>query len=152
MKNDKIKMLNTANKLREILFTIEDLLVEYKGNEGNKNYVRYCLKKVEKSHDFDDELTKLFNDTFNINVSERKGINIATLVHIIEKQFKLLDDIDTAGDIFKPEWCKITKTVELLHRLRWLYCNVEGDNKDNDGVMNINGECYKKEDKVILNF
>ena len=53
---------------------------------------------------------------FAVDLSQRKGINIAVLIRVIEKVFKLLDDIDTASDIFKPKWCKITQVVEKLQR------------------------------------
>lgn len=147
--NNKIKMLETAMNLRETISVIEDLLDGYDGIEGNKNYVKYCLNKTKEAHVDDESLNKMFEDTFNKDESKRRGINIATLLHIVEKEFKLLDDIDTAGDMFKPEWCNITKAVECLHKIRWIYCVIE-DNTEKDNVMEINGECYKKEDRITL--
>ena len=55
----------------------------------------------------------------------------------------LLDDIDTASDMFKPKWCKYTQPVNQLQQLRWLYCTSETE-KDKSGNMVINGECFKK--------
>jgi hypothetical protein len=37
--NDTLEMLYAANKLRDVLSCIEDLLEGYEGTEGNKNYV-----------------------------------------------------------------------------------------------------------------
>jgi len=152
MKNDKHKLLSTARELRGTLQTIEDLLSNYTGIEGNENYVKYCRNKASDAHEDDAILNQLYDDTYNVDMEKRKGINIAPLIKIIEKQFKLLDDIDTAGDMFKPKWCKITKAVEQMHRLRWLVCYVEQDNKDENGVMILNGNCYIKEERVGLMF
>jgi hypothetical protein len=146
---DKNQMLYSADKLRDVLSTIEDLLEGYEGIEGNKNYIKYCYNKAKEAHTVDDDLVKMIEDTYAVDISQRKGINIASLVHILKKQFKLLDDIDTASDMFKPTWCKISKAVSHLQQLRWIYCTVE-DIRDDEGTMLVNGECFKKEDRVIL--
>lgn len=143
------QMLYSANKLRDVLSSIEDILEGYEGVEGNKNYVKYCYNKAKEAHTIDDDLVKMIEDTYAVNLSQRKGINIATLVKIIETQFKLLDDIDTASDMFKPTWCKITSVVSHLQQLRWIYCTVESERGEN-GNMVVNGECFKKEDRTIL--
>lgn len=147
--NNKDQMLYSANKLRDVLSSIEDILEEYEGIEGNKNYVKYCLNKAKEAHKIDDDLVKMIEDTYAVDITQRKGINIHTLITIIEKQFKLLDDIDTASDIFKPKWCKITSVVSHLQQLRWIYCTVETE-RNEDGNMIVNGECFKKEDRIIL--
>lgn len=152
MKNDKHKLLSTARELRGTLQAIEDLLAGYAGIEGNENYVKYCRNKANEAHEVDATLKQLYDDTYNVDMGERKAINVAPLVKIIEKQFKLLDDIDTAGDMFKPKWCKFTSAVEQMHRLRWLVCYVEKDNKDENGVMTVNGNCYTKEERTALIF
>jgi len=149
MKNSKDQMLYSADKMRDVLSSIEDLLEGYDGIEGNSNYVKYCYKKAQEAHEIDDDLNKMLEDTYAVDLSQRKGINIAVLIRVIEKMFKLLDDIDTASDMFKPKWCKITQVVEKLQRLRWIYCTVESERNDN-GEMVINGECFKKEDRIIL--
>lgn len=149
MKNSKNQILYTANKLRDVLSSIEDILEGYEGIEGNKNYVRYCYNKAKEAHTIDDELVKMIEDTYNVDMSQRKGINIATLMRILEFMFKLLDDIDTASDMFKPKWCKFTQAVSLLQQLRWVYCRVETERNEN-GDMVINGETFKKEDRVLL--
>lgn len=149
MKNSKEQMLYSANKLRDVLSSIEDILEGYEGIEGNKNYVKYCLNKAKEAHKIDDDLVKMIEDTYAVDLSQRKGINIAILVRVIETMFKLLDDIDTAGDVFKPIWCKITSVVSHLQQLRWVYCTVETERNEN-GDMLINGECFKKEERVIL--
>lgn len=145
----KDQMLYSANQLRDVLSSIEDILEEYEGVEGNKNYVKYCYNKAKEAHSVDDELVKMIEDTYHVDITQRKGINIHTLITIIEKQFKLLDDIDTASDMFKPKWCKITNVVSHLQRLRWIYCTVETE-RDESGNMVINGECLKKEDRILL--
>ena len=152
MKNDKHKLLATARELRGTLKTIEDLLDGYDGIEGNENYVKYCLNKAKQANKDDDTLKQLYDDTYNVDMAKRKAINVAPLYKIVEKHFKLLDDIDTAGDMFKPKWCKITSAVEQMHRLRWLVCFVEGDNKDENGLMNVNGNWFRKEERTVLNF
>ncbi|HRG36922.1 MAG TPA: hypothetical protein PK289_00160 [Bacteroidia bacterium] len=152
MKNDKHKLLSTARELRGTLQAIEDLLSGYAGIDGNENYVKYCRNKANQAHEDDDTLKQLYDDTYNVDMDKRKGINVAPLVKIIEKEFKLLDDIDTAGDMFKPKWCKFTKAVEQMHRLRWLVAYVEQDNKDENGVMTVNGNCYTKEERTALIF
>jgi CRISPR/Cas system CSM-associated protein Csm2 small subunit len=149
MKNSKDQMLYSADQMRDVLSSIEDLLEGYDGIEGNYNYVKYCYKKAQEAHEIDDDLNKMLEDTYAVDLSQRKGINIAVLIRVIEKMFKLLDDIDTASDMFKPKWCKITQVVEKLQRLRWIYCTVESERNDN-GEMVINGECFKKEDRIIL--
>jgi hypothetical protein len=147
MKISKEQMLYSAKKMREILSSIEGILDGYEGIDGNKSYVSYCFKKAKLANEDDLVLGQLYDDTFNADISKRKGINIATLSRIIENYFKLLDDIDTASDIFKPTWCKITSVVSELHALRWLYCTVEDD--EISGVV-INGECFKKEDRIVF--
>ena len=147
--NNKDQMLYSANKLRDILSSIEDILEGYDGIEGNKNYVKYCYNKAKEAHTIDDELVKMIEDTYHVDLTQRKGINIYTLITVIEKLFKLLDDIDTASDMFKPKWCKITKVVSHLDQLRWIYCTVESERNEN-GDMVINGECFKKEDRITL--
>ncbi|GIV43928.1 MAG: hypothetical protein KatS3mg035_1051 [Bacteroidia bacterium] len=149
MKNSKDQMLYSANKLRDVLSSIEDILEGYEGIEGNKNYVKYCLNKAKEAHKIDDDLVKMIEDTYAVDLTQRKGINIAVLIRVIETLFKLLDDIDTASDMFKPTWCKITSVVSHLQQLRWIYCSVESE-KNNNGDMIINGECFKKEDRIVL--
>jgi hypothetical protein len=147
--NNKHEMLYAADKLRDVLCSIEDILEDYEGIEGNKNYIKYCHNKAKEAHTVDDDLVKMLEDTYAIDVTQRKGINIATLIHIIEKMFKLLDDIDTASDMFKPKWCKISKVVNELQKLRWIYCTVDSERNEN-GDMVINGEGFKKENRIIL--
>lgn len=149
MVNSKQQMLSSAIQLRELLSSIEGILEGYEGVSGNKNYVKYCYNKSKECHTIDDGLSGMVQDTYAVDLNMRRGINIATLVHYLEKMFKLLDDIDTASDIFKPKWCKITRVVSNLQQLRWTYCTV---NKLTDGesILNMNGECYRKEDRVIL--
>ena len=147
--NSKDQMLYSANKLRDVLCSIEDILEGYDGIEGNKNYVKYCLNKAKEAHRIDNDLVKMIEDTYAVDLTQRKGINIATLIQIIKTQFKLLDDIDTASDMFKPTWCKITSVVNQLQKLRWIYCTVESERNEN-GDMVINGEGFKKEDRIIL--
>ena len=152
MKNDKHKLLSTARELRGTLQAIEDLLSGYAGIEGNENYVKYCRNKANEAHKDDADLKQLYDDTYNVDMTKRKAINVAPLYKIVERQFKLLDDIDTAGDMFKPKWCKFTKSVEQMHRLRWLVAYVEGDNKNDEGLIEVNGNCFKKEERTVLNF
>ena len=147
--NKKDKMLYSANKLRDVLSSIEDILEGYEGIEGNKNYVKYCYNKAKEAHSVDDELVKMTEDTYAIDLSQRRGINIATLTHKLEFMFKLLDDIDTASDMFKPKWCKISSIISHLQQLRWIYCTVETE-RNESGDMIINGECFKKEDRILL--
>lgn len=149
MKNSKDQMLYSANKLRDVLSSIEYILEGYEGIEGNKNYVKYCLNKAKEAHKIDDDLVKMIEDTYAVDLTQCRGINIAVLIRVIETLFKLLDDIDTASDMFKPTWCKITSVVSHLQQLRWIYCSVESEKNDN-GDMIINGECFKKEDRIIL--
>jgi len=149
MKNNKDQMLYSANKLRDVLSSIEDILEGYEGIEGNKNYVKYCYNKAKQAHDIDDDLVKMIEDTYAVDITKRKGINIATLLYTIKYMFKLLDDIDTASDMFKPKWCKITSVISHLQQLRWIYCTVETVRNEN-GNMIVNGENFKKDDRIIL--
>ncbi len=155
MKNDKNKLLETAKEMRKTLKVIEDLLDGYSGikdNKNNKNYVKYCLEKAKQANEEDVTLKQMYDDTYNVDMAKRKEINTESLYKITEKYFKLLDDIDTAGDMFKPKWCKITSAVEQMHRLRWLVAYVEGDNKNKEGVMGVNGNCFKKDERTALSF
>lgn len=147
MKNDKFEILETAKKLREVLLTIEGLLINYDGIEGNKNYVKYCLEKSIRVHLDDDFLDKILDDTFYADANKSHEINVSILLHIIEKQFKLLDDIDSASDIFKPTWCHITRAVDILQKTRWMYCTIDVGN-----MIELNGEKYLKENRVVLTF
>ncbi len=147
--NNKHEMLYVADKLRDVLCSIEDILEGYEGIEGNKNYVEYCYNKAKEAHAVDDDLVKMIEDTYAIDTTQRRGINIATLVRIIDKMFRLLDDIDTASDMFKPKWCKISKVVIELQKLRWLYCTVNTVRNKN-GDMIINGEGFTKEKRIII--
>ena len=149
MKNSKDQMLYSANKLSDVISSIEDILEGYEGIEGNENYVKYCLNKAKEAHKIDDDLVKMIEDTYAVDLTQRRGINIAVLIRVIETLFKLLDDIDTASDMFKPTWCKITSVVSHLQQLRWIYCAVESERNEN-GDMIINGECFKKEDRIVL--
>lgn len=149
MRNSKEEMLYAADKLRDVLCSIEDILEGYEGIEGNKNYIKYCYQKAKEAHNIDDELVKMIEDTYAIDVTQRKGINIALLVKIIEKQFRLLDDIDTASDMFKPKWCKISKVVSELQKLRWIYCTVDTE-RNKGGEMVINGEGFRKENRILI--
>jgi len=150
MKSTKHEMLYAAKQLRGVLSSIENILEGYEGVEGNRNYVKYCYNKAKEAHTVDDGLVKMIEDTYAVDLSQRKGINIAVLINIIEKMFKLLDDIDTASDMFKPKWCKYTQVVSNLQQLRWTYCTVESERNDN-GDMIINGESFKKENRIIIN-
>jgi len=152
MKNDKHKLLATAKELRGTLKTIDNLLDGYDGIEGNENYVKYCRNKAQEGNEDDDILKQLYDATYNLDMNKRTGINIATLLHIVEKHFKLLDDIDTASDMFKPKWCRITSAVNQLQQLRWLVATFEGYNKDEEGIIIVNGNCFKREHRTILNF
>ena len=149
MRNTKHEMLYAANKLRDVLSSIEDLLEGYDGIEGNSNYVKYCYKKAQKAYEIDDDLNKMLEDTYAVDLSQRRGINIEVLIRVIEKMFKLLDDIDTASDMFKPKWCKFTQVVSHLQQLRWIYCTVESERNDS-GEMVINGESFKKENRILI--
>lgn len=151
MKNSKQQLLETAKELMGVLGAIEGILENYEGIEGNKNYVKYCRNKSKESRNDEESLNQMLEDTYNSDMSKRKGINIATLIHIIERQFTLLDDIDTAGDMFKPKWCNITKVVEQLHRLRWVYCTLNLPCANSSDSISVNGEPYKIEHRVILN-
>ena len=151
MTNSKHQLLTAAIELQSTLIVINDLLDGYKEIGVNKNYVKYCRDRAIKVSDDLDTLNQLRDDTYNSDVTKRKGINIAVLVRIVKRYFKLLDDIDTAGDMFKPEWCKYTSAVEQLHRNRWLFVSIEDKNKDDSGLMVVNGDCFKKEERVVLN-
>jgi hypothetical protein len=148
MRNDKFKMLEVVDKLADVLSVIEDLTEDYVGK--NDIYLNYCHAKSKEIHIHDKNLSQLFDNTFNEEMSKRKGINIKTLLDIIIHQYKLLDDIDTASDIYKPNWNKITNTINQLCKLRWLYCLVE-ENSENS-TLEFNGDYYSKENRVIFNF
>lgn len=147
--NDKHEMLYAADKLRDVLCSIEDIIEGYEGIEGNKSYIKYCYDKAKEAHTADDDLVKMIEDTYAVDISQRRGINIATLIHIIEKMFRLLDDIDTASDMFKPTWCKISKVVSELQGLRWRYC-VLSTERNTNGDMIVNGEGFTKENRILL--
>ncbi len=140
---DKRELLSAAMKLAETLKTIENLLEGYKGIEGNENYVKYCLNKAKQANDYN--VKQIYNDTYAYDISKRREASGEYLYEIIRGCFKLLDDIDTAGDMFKPKWCKFTSAVEELHRLRWLYCTTKEDDD-----MSVNGNCENQ--KVIIKF
>ena len=151
MVKSKESMLYAAKQMKGIILSIEELLEEYDGIEGNKNYVKYCYNKAKSVSDDGIILKQLYDDTYNSDISKREGINISTLINIIENYFKILDQIDTASDIFKPKWCKISRTVNNLQSLRWLYCTTKSTIGENNDMV-INGECFKKEERIILTF
>ena len=124
MEKNKIKLLNVSKDLRGVLKTIENLLNNYNGIDGNRNYVRYCMNKSMMANDDDATLKMFYHHTYNMDMSKRKDIDLLVLSQITQKHFKLLGDIDTASDIFKPKWCTLTSAVNELHRLRWLHGNV----------------------------
>ncbi len=136
--------LHVATKLRDVLLSIEGILEGYEGIEDNKSYVEYCFNKAKEVHIFDTVLIRMIEDT-----AEGRGVNVATLIHTVEGMFKLLDDIDTASDAFKPKWCKVTSVVDELQRLRWLYCTTY-DTADESIEVTINGDLFRKESRVLL--
>ena len=150
MEHDTHKLLSTAKDLREPLKVIENLLEDYDGIEGNEFYVKYCLKKARQANVFDGKLKEYYNDMYNTDTMKRKEIDADTLYGILGRLFKLLDDIDTAGDMFKPKWCKYTKAVEALHKLRWLYCYIERYNGNENGLMTVNRSCDSE--RIALRF
>lgn len=117
---NKYQLINNAKSLRDVLKTIEDLLENYPGIPGNENYVKYCYKKAKAGNETN--LAEILDYTYNIDLTKRKEVSYIEIQAIINYLFCLLDAISSAGDIFKPKWCKITNAVEYLHRLRWLYC------------------------------
>lgn len=145
-KEDKT-LLATAIAFRETLGCIENLLFGYPGIDGNKPYVKYCFNKAIEAINYDIELNQMNEDTFNADMSKRKEIDVEKLNTVARKLFKLLDDIDTAGDIFKPKWCKITAAVEQMHRLRWLNARLSG--KTGDGLMALNENCHTDKIEII---
>jgi hypothetical protein len=127
MSQDKHALLTAAMNLRGTITTIGDLLYGYEGIEGNKRYVAYCKVQVAGAETDGKKLLELYELTYNEDIQKRKEINLDDLIRIITNFFDLLDKIDTAGDIFKPKWCKFTSAVEQMHRLRWLVASVEND-------------------------
>jgi len=151
MKTNKHQLISAAKELSAVIVAIEKLLKHYKGVSGNENYIKYCFDAVSRFKTKHSILDQIIDDTYNVDMNKRKGINIAVLMRIINEQFKILDDIDTAGDMFKPKWCPISRVIEQLHRLRWLHCTVES-NSDSEGEMVVNGVCYRPESRVVLSF
>jgi hypothetical protein len=127
MSQDKHALLNAAMNLRGTITTIGDLLEGYEGIEGNKRYVAYCKFQVAGAEIDGKKLLGLYDLTYNEDIQKRKEIDLDDLIRVIINLFDLLDKIDTAGDIFKPKWCKFTSAVEQMHRLRWLVASVEND-------------------------
>jgi hypothetical protein len=127
MSQDKHALLTAAINLRGTITTIGNLLDGYEGIEGNKRYVAYCKVQIAGAEYDEKKLLELYELTYNEDIQKRKEINIDDLIRIITNFFDLLDKIDTAGDIFKPKWCKFTSAVEQMHRLRWLVASVEND-------------------------
>jgi hypothetical protein len=127
MNQDKHALLTAAINLHGTITTIGNLLDGYDGIDGNKRYVAYCKVQVAGAEIDGKKLLGLYELTYNEDIQKRKEINIDDLIRIITNFFDLLDKIDTAGDIFKPKWCKFTSAVEQMHRLRWLVASVEND-------------------------
>ncbi len=140
---DNYKLLSIAKDLRKALKTIEDLLQGYEGVNGNSNYVFYCWKRADEAANEDGYLKSICDSAYNTDVSKRwiNSEQVESLHIMIKTYFKLLDDIDTASDIFKPKWCKITSAVAELVNLRWLYCSVNGN-------IQYNGNCYTAKIKI----
>jgi hypothetical protein len=127
MSQDKHALLNAAMNLRGTITTIGNLLEGYEGIEGNKRYVAYCKVQIAGADIDEKKLLELYELTYNEDIQKRKEIDLDDLIRVIINLFDLLDKIDTAGDIFKPKWCKFTSAVEQMHRLRWLVASVEND-------------------------
>ena len=123
------------------------MLDDYDGVEGNKNYVKYCRNKAMIANEDDSILVEMYSDTYNVDFNKRKEINLEILFNIIKKHFKLLDNINTASDIFKPKWCNITTAVNKIQKSRFMVATLENDFKDTVFVNNV---CFKREDRVIL--
>ncbi len=118
---DQRKMLDVAKNLREVIRSIRSLLDEYEGIEGNKGYVSYCLNKTKRATINDLLLKQFLEDAYAVPITDRKPVDLFSLANMIIRQWTILDDIDTASDIFKPIWCNITTAVNLLQKHRWLY-------------------------------
>lgn len=148
--NDKIKLLDTIKRLNYVLKTIENLLENYSGIDGNINYIKYCRNKAREANELN--VPKILDTAYNIDLSKRENIDVELLYDIAKKQFKLLDDIDTASDVFKPKWCSISSAVSEMQGLRWLYCSVKYNPDDSNDLMVINGYPYTKDNRVVLTF
>lgn len=136
-------------ELRDVLKSIEMILKNYNGIKGNEKYVSYCLKKAEEIKPFDEKIRELFDSVFHENKSKRRGINVAELNNIITKCYKLLDDIDTASDMFKPVWCTFSFAVANLSKLRWLYVYLKDDKEKNSSIT-VGDNLYRIEERVGL--
>lgn len=147
--NNKIKILSAAFELRGVLSTIENLLKDY-NVDGNGNYCSYCLSRAEKAKEDYQVLDGMYEDTYRVPFEKRKEIDVVALQNILVKYYRLLDDIDTASDIFKPKWCKITSAVAELQNLRFLYCSVAGRNTDESGLMATNGSCVEEKVTIVI--
>ena len=80
-----------------------------------------CIKNVyPEIKEFEEVLT----NAYDVDMNKRRVLDTVLIEKVIKSFFKILDDIDTAGDIFKPKWNNVTSAVEALHRLRWLYCTI----------------------------
>ena len=136
------KLLDILKNLRGILTSIEKIT----NNDLDNNYMRYCHKQATTIKDDDEVVNNLFDSVYNIDVTKRKGVNLSTINNLIIKYFGLLDDIDTAGDMFKPKQTFEFTLINQLHSLRWLYCVLEHQ----EGLITLNGEPYVKEFRVKI--
>lgn len=114
--------LEIADKLRFDIDLIYKLTNNYEGD--NENYVKYCNNKCESANKLNLKLDEILT-----SVKNKKGINIKTLIDIIEGYITILDDIDTAGDMFKPKIDDLFKTIEFIHKLKWEYYYINDKNE-----------------------
>ncbi len=106
--------LEIADKLRFDIDLIYKLTNNYEGD--NENYVKYVKNKCETANKLNVKLDEILT-----SIKNKKGINIKTLIDIIEGYITILDDIDTAGDMLKPKIDDLFKTIEFIHKLKWEY-------------------------------
>ncbi len=124
MRNSPVDIVHVANNLMNILSSIDNLLKGYEGIDGNKEYVAYCQEKCMESYDFAWDLFLITKD-----FSEGKGVNVHSLLMIIQREYRILDDIDSASDMFKPKWCRITILVNEIQKLKNIYCSFDHENR-----------------------
>jgi hypothetical protein len=114
--------LEIADKLRFDIDLIYKLTNNYSGD--NENYIKYVKNKCETANNLNLKLDEILT-----SIKNKKGINIKTLIDIIEGYIVILDDIDTAADMFKPKIDDLFKTIEFIHKLKWEYYTINNNGK-----------------------
>ena len=119
--------LSSLIKLRSLLKSVDNLLTVVNNSDTPDcfNYFAYCRNIAVKADKYD----KLIQDvSASLYGSNRRGVNIKLVNDAIEDCFTMLDEIDTASDMFNPVGHPFISIVMQLAESRTQYAYISHEN------------------------